>query len=195
LERSLVLWNLERLCFFGTLLGFGTWNALGPLDAFRFRRQTLENETPALRGIFPILATCFDLEGSIDYESQERLIEFCIERGVHGLVTLANASEGHLLSDAEKQELLSFILKQIDGRIPLIAAINHPSSIVAGQAAAFAESAGASAIMSLPPFFGRWRAGPSEIARHFELLDRSVSIPIVLQYRGTPSGAAELSFF
>ena len=141
----------------------------------------MENESPALRGIFPILATCFDLEGSIDYESQKRLIEFCIERGVHGLVTLANASEGHLLSDAEKQELLSFILKQIDGRIPVIAAINHPSSIVAGQAAAFAESAGASAIMSLPPFFGRWRAGPSEIARHFELLDRSVSIPIVLQ--------------
>ena len=99
----------------------------------------MENESPAFRGIFPILATCFDLEGSIDYESQERLIEFCIERGVHGLVTLANASEGHLLSDAEKQELLSFILKQIDGRIPVIATINHPSSIVAAQARAMSS--------------------------------------------------------
>jgi len=34
------------------------------------------------------------------------LIEFCIEAGTHGLVTLANASEGHLLSEEEKQQLL-----------------------------------------------------------------------------------------
>jgi 4-hydroxy-tetrahydrodipicolinate synthase len=59
-----------------------------------------------LRGGFPILATCFDGQGSIDYGSQERLIEFCIEAGTHGLVTLANASEGHLLSEEEKQQLL-----------------------------------------------------------------------------------------
>ena len=134
-----------------------------------------------LRGIYPILATCFSEDGSIDYKSQERLIEFCIDGGVHGLVTLANASEGHLLSDAEKQELLTFVLKRVDGRIPVIVTVNHPSAVVVSVGAQFAESEGAAAIMSLPPFFGRWRGGPSEIARHFELLDCAVSIPIVLQ--------------
>ena len=141
----------------------------------------MNDEIPVLRGIYPILATCFDEAGSIDYASQERLIEFCLESGVHGLVTLANASEGHLLSETEKQDLLGFVLKRVDGRVPVIATVNHPSSTVVSNTARLAEDAGASAVMSLPPFFGRWRGGPSEIARHFELIDSTVSIPIVLQ--------------
>jgi dihydrodipicolinate synthase/N-acetylneuraminate lyase len=139
------------------------------------------NNAPILNGIFPILATCFSENGQIDYVNQKKLIEFCIERGVHGLVALANASEGHLMSDTEKHELLAFILKQVDGRVPVIATINHPSAYVAQEAARAAESEGAAAIMSLPPFFGRWRGGPAEVARHFEMLDAAISIPLVLQ--------------
>ena len=134
-----------------------------------------------LRGIYPILATCFREDGAIDYDSQERLIEFCIEGGVHGLVTLANASEGHLLSDVEKHELLAYVLKRVDGRVPIIVTVNHPSAVVAARAAKEAQLEGASAVMSLPPFFGRWRGGPSEVARHFELIDQAISIPLVLQ--------------
>ncbi len=134
-----------------------------------------------LHGIYPILATCFTDDGDIDLDSQVRLIEFCIEGGVHGLVTLANASEGHLLSDEEKQSLLAYVLEKVAGRVPVIVTVNHPSAVVAARSAEFAESAGASAIMCLPPFFGRWRGGPSEIARYFEILDDTVGIPIVLQ--------------
>jgi len=134
-----------------------------------------------LRGVFPILATCFDQDGSIDYASQERLIEFCIDQGTHGLVTLANASEGHLLSELEKRTLLSFVLKRVADRVPVIVTVNHPSAPVAAAAAVHAQTEGASAIMSLPPFFGRWRAGPAEIEAFFHILDQAVSIPLVLQ--------------
>jgi len=86
-----------------------------------------------------------------------------------------------LLSDVEKQDLLTFCLKTTSDRVPVIATVNHPSSKVAAEFAAFAESRGAAAIMALPPFFGRWRGGPGEIFRHFEVLDDAVSVPIVLQ--------------
>ena len=134
-----------------------------------------------LRGVFPILATCFHPDGAIDYASQERLIEFCIDSGVHGLVMLANASEGHLLSEAEKREMLVFGLEKIRGRVPVIATVSHPASRVCAELAASAEGLGAAAVMTLPPFFGRWRAGLGEIRAHFEELNRAVSVPIVLQ--------------
>lgn len=134
-----------------------------------------------LRGIFPILATCFHPDGRIDYDSQRRLIDFCVESGVHGLVILANASEGHLLSDAEKSALLTFNLNAVAGRVPVIATVNHPSATVAAECAVLAQDQGAAAIMALPPFFGRWRGGPGEIFAHFEALNRAVNIPIVLQ--------------
>lgn len=134
-----------------------------------------------LEGVFPILATCFGEDGAIDYASQERLIEFCIDGGVHGLVTLANASEGHLLSDAEKRELVAFVIRRVDGRVPIIVTVNHPASRVAAEAAARAQADGASAVMSMPPFFGRWRAGLGEIRSFYRVLDEAVSIPLVVQ--------------
>jgi len=73
-----------------------------------------------LQGVFPILATCFHPNDEIDFDSQRKLIEFCIEGGVHGLVILANASEGHLLSDQEKRDLIPFCMKQVNGRVPII---------------------------------------------------------------------------
>lgn len=143
--------------------------------------QTPPRESGTLRGVFPILATCFHPDGHIDYDSQERLIEFCIKGGVHGLVMMANASEGHLMSDAEKQALLTFGLETARGRAPIIATVNHPSATVVAEAAVFAQESGAAAVMAMPPFFGRWRAGQDEIFRYFESLNRAVGIPIVLQ--------------
>ena len=137
--------------------------------------------SPRLRGVFPILATCFRPDGAIDLESQRRLIDFCVSGGVHGLVMLANASEGHLLSEAEKRELLAFGIEQVAGRVPVIVTVNHPSTRIMVEFAIEAERLGAAAVMALPPFFGRWRAGPDEILRHFRTLDRAVGIPIVLQ--------------
>jgi 2-keto-3-deoxy-L-arabinonate dehydratase len=134
-----------------------------------------------LRGIYPILATCFYPNGEIDYDSQKRLITFCIESGVHGLVTLANASEGHLMSDTEKRDLLTFNIETVNNRVPVIATVNHPASKVAAEFAAFAETQGASAIMAMPPFFGRWRSGPGEILPYFQTINDAVTIPIVLQ--------------
>ena len=144
--------------------------------------MTLVHEgTGLLHGVFPILATCFKPDDSIDWESQQRLIDFCIEGGVHGLVILANASEGHLLSEQEKRELIVFCLKQIAGRVPVIATVNHPSAKVAAELARHAEQHGAAAVMALPPFFGRWRSGQDEIFRFFSTLNAAVRIPIVIQ--------------
>lgn len=134
-----------------------------------------------LRGVFPILATCFREEDAIDYDSQKRLIEYCIAGGVHGLVILANASEGHLLSEAEKADMIRFCLREAADRVPVIVTVNHPSAKVAADMAAYAEQAGAAAVMALPPFFGRWRAGLDEIFAFFRRLNDRLRIPIVVQ--------------
>lgn len=137
--------------------------------------------TRQLSGVYPILATCFKDNNCIDYKSQERLIRFCIDNGVHGLVTLANASEGHLLSDEEKKELMAFVIKKADGRVPVVVTINHPAAYCAVEMARYAESRGADAVMCMPPFFGRWRSGLKEIFSYFQAIDQAVNIPVILQ--------------
>ena len=46
-----------------------------------------------LAGIYQILHTPFAETGAIDWASYERQIDFCLQAGVHGLVTPAMASE------------------------------------------------------------------------------------------------------
>lgn len=138
-------------------------------------------QSKALRGNFPILGTCFHDDERIDYESQAALIEYCIRGGVHGLVTGANASEGHLMSDEEKKALSAFVIQQVGGRIPVVVTVNHPSSYCAAAMARQAEEAGAAAVMCMPPFFGRWRSGLGEIEAFFTAIDKAVRIPIILQ--------------
>jgi 2-keto-3-deoxy-L-arabinonate dehydratase len=137
--------------------------------------------TKNLRGIYPILGTCFNDDETIDYASQEKLIEFCIANGVDGLVTLANASEGHLMLDEEKKKLAAFVVEKVNKRIPVVVTVNHPSSYCAAELGKHAESIGADAIMCMPPFFGRWRSGLGEIEAYFSAIDKAVNIPIIIQ--------------
>lgn len=141
----------------------------------------MSNTKPYFQGIYPILGTCFHSDESIDYESQEKLIDYCINKGAHGLVTLANASEGHLMSNEEKKELLVFVISKVSGRVPVVVTVNHPSSYCTAEMAKFAADSGAEAVMCMPPFFGRWRAGLSEVRAYFEVLNEAVDIPIFLQ--------------
>ena len=72
------------------------------------------------RGVFTIPSTPFRENGEIDIPSFQRMIDFCIEGGSHGLVYPVNASEFTALSDAERFQMSEVLVKQNDGRLPVI---------------------------------------------------------------------------
>ena len=63
-------------------------------------------------GVFPIVNTPFSDNGSIDFESQRRLVRFLIDCGAHGLALFGNASEGYTLSNQERVELMNLIIRE-----------------------------------------------------------------------------------
>jgi len=78
-----------------------------------------------LAGIFPILATTFTDDGALDLESQGNLIEYLLRQGAHGLGLFGNASEGYALTESERRQLLRLIVKQVNGRVPLVVSTGH----------------------------------------------------------------------
>ncbi|MFC1694458.1 dihydrodipicolinate synthase family protein, partial [Candidatus Latescibacterota bacterium] len=137
--------------------------------------------TAKLCGMYPILPTPFHDDETFDFKSMKKLIDYLIAEGVDGVVTLANASEGHLLSDSEKERLAAEVIRLVDGRVPTIISATHFSSRVAAKKAKWAENEGADALLTLPPFFGSWRANVKLIKDHLRRINDSVSIPIILQ--------------
>lgn len=72
-------------------------------------------------GSWPVMITPFNEEKSIDWNSLDRLTEWYINSGSKGLFSVCQSSEMFNLSDEERLEIAKRVLKEVDGRIPVIA--------------------------------------------------------------------------
>ena len=97
------------------------------------------------------------------------------------MVTLANASEGYLLSADERRRVAEVVLDQVAGRVPVVVSITTFAAKVAADEARWAEGAGAAALLSMPPFYGQWRTDRVGMREFFATVAERSSLPIVLQ--------------
>jgi 4-hydroxy-tetrahydrodipicolinate synthase len=74
-----------------------------------------------IKGIIPVMLTAFDDHGGIDWESQERLTEWYLERGSEALFAVCQSSEMLYLDLNEREALARFTVEVVDGRLPVIA--------------------------------------------------------------------------
>lgn len=58
---------------------------------------------PSFRGVWPMLVTPFDPDGSVDMQSVTRLLDHILSSGVDGIAACGLASETHALSDSERR--------------------------------------------------------------------------------------------
>jgi 2-keto-3-deoxy-L-arabinonate dehydratase len=132
-----------------------------------------------LEGIFPILSTTFREDGSLDLESQARLVHHLIDSGAHGLGLFGNAGEGYALTGEERSRILKLVRKEANGRVPLVVSTGHTGTDIAALSSKEAEDLGADALMVLPPYYMRTDA--DGLMFYFEAISRAVRIPIMVQ--------------
>lgn len=76
---------------------------------------------PIANGVWPTMITPFNEHDQVDFDGLERLIEWYIEKGAHGLFAVCQSSEMFLLSLEERIQLATFVKKHARGRVPVIA--------------------------------------------------------------------------
>lgn len=129
-----------------------------------------------MQGIFPILVTPFDDRERVDEDDLRGLVEFNISAGVHGL-GIALGSEILKLTEAERSQVISVVVDQTRGRVPIVvntgAQANLPAALYSHQA----EDLGAAAVMCLPPS----PVSASETRSYFKAISDAVHIPVFIQ--------------
>ena len=83
-------------------------------------------------GIVPVMLTPFTPHGEIDYAGLERLIEWYLAHGSDALFAVCQSSEMQYLSLAERAALARFVVRQVDGRVPVVVS-GHISDDPHGQ--------------------------------------------------------------
>ena len=133
-----------------------------------------------LRGVSPVVPTLFDEGEAVAFDAMEQLICKLIDGGVHALTMFGIGSEYYKLSERERKQILDLLIRVVDGRVPTIVSITAHSTKQACEDAEWAQKAGASAIMILPPFF--LKPDTDSILQHFDKVISCIDVPVVLQY-------------
>ncbi|HEX4488058.1 MAG TPA: dihydrodipicolinate synthase family protein [Terriglobales bacterium] len=133
----------------------------------------------SLRGVIPILNSAFQDNGDIDFYSQQKLVEFLLESGVHGIALFGTASEGYTLSGAERESILKLVLKVVNGRIPIVVSTGATGTRLAVEQSVAAEEAGADALMIVPPYY--LKPDGAGVRHYFGAIAERVKIPIMIQ--------------
>lgn len=149
------------------------------------------------RGVFPVVPTIFNADGSLDLPGQMRCVDFMIDAGSTGLCILANFSEQFVLSDAERETLTRAILEHVAGRVPVIVTTTHYATQICIERSQQAQELGAAMVMVMPPYHGAtFRVSEPQIEAFYQRLSDAISIPIMIQdapVAGTPMSVALLA--
>lgn len=119
------------------------------------------------------------LNGNIDFEALERVIEHVIQGGVDFLVSLGTTGEAITLSERECREVFDFTLRVNNGRLPIVAGMfgdNNTARLV--ERVKTFNFEGFDAIMSSSPSYSK----PSQegIFLHFMELEKVSPLPIII---------------
>lgn len=125
------------------------------------------------KGIYPALVTPFSKNGQIDYNALEEIIEFLIEKKVHGLFPLGTTGEALLLSIQERKEVGEFILKTVNNRIPVVFHVGTLITAETIELAKHAEKIGAQGVSIICPYF--FPLNDREIYTHYESISKALS--------------------
>lgn len=69
----------------------------------------------------PVMLTVYHENGKIDYKGMDRLMDYYLASGAKGFFANCLSSEMYHLSDEEKLELTRYVVKHVNGKIPVVA--------------------------------------------------------------------------
>lgn len=144
------------------------------------------------RGIWPVVPTPFNDDGSIDIEGQKRVLDCMIDQGSDGLCILANYSEQFVMSDAERKMVTELCFEHVAGRVPVMVTCSHFSTQIVEDRCRHAAGLGAAIIMLMPPYHGAsLHASEPALIEHYQRAADAAGIPIMVQ--DAPLAGVQLS--
>jgi 4-hydroxy-tetrahydrodipicolinate synthase len=124
------------------------------------------------------LITPFNEDKSIDYSALERLVEDQIAGGIDYLVVLGTTGETPTLSDAEKNEIVRFVIAKNAGRLKIMLGLGGNNTLGLVESIQKTNFDGIDAILSVTPYYNK----PTQegLFQHFNAVVEASPIPVIL---------------
>lgn len=130
------------------------------------------------KGSMVALVTPMKADGSLDWDGLQKLVEWHIEQGTHAIVAVGTTGESATLSMSEHGEVIRAVVKQVAGRVPVIAGTGANSTSEALELTRHAKESGCDACLLVTPYYNK----PTQegLYLHHKQIAEQVDIPQIL---------------
>jgi len=129
-------------------------------------------------GSIVALVTPMHEDGSVDYPTLRRLIDWHIAEGTDCIGVVGTTGESPTVDVEEHCEIIRVTVEHAAGRVPIMAGAGANSTREAIELSRFAKAVGADCTLQVVPYYNK----PSQegIYRHFRAIAEAVDVPVVL---------------
>ncbi len=131
-----------------------------------------------LQGSIVALITPFHADGSVDYDSLEKLIEFHIDAGTDALLPLGTTGESSTMTHEEDNDVVRFVVEHAAGRIPVIAGSGSNCTQTMLEKSLMYQQLGADGLLLITPYYNK--SNEDGIYQHFKTVADAVDIPCIM---------------
>lgn len=139
------------------------------------------------KGVYLITVTPFNPDGSLDFESVDRMTDFYLESGVNGLTVLGIMGEAPKLTAEESAQYVKRVLARVQGRVPVVVGASAPGFAAMGALTKRVMDLGADGVMVAPAAGLRT---DEQIRAYFSMVNETLGseVPWVLQDHPNATG-------
>ena len=132
---------------------------------------------PIFGSIVALITPLFE-DGSVDYDTLRKLIDWHIAEGTNCIGVVGTTGESPTVSVEEHCEIIRVAVEQAAGRVPIMAGAGANSTREAIELSQFAKKVGADCTLQVVPYYNK----PTQegIYQHFKAIVEAVDIPVVL---------------
>ncbi len=130
------------------------------------------------KGLGIALVTPFNPDGSIDFDSLARLVEYQIKGGIDFFCIMGTTAETPTLTTEEKKILKNFLVEHIAGRVPILMGCGGNSTAGVLNDLRTNDWTGIDGILSVCPYYNK----PSQegLYQHLRAIAEESPVPVVL---------------
>lgn len=130
------------------------------------------------KGVATALVTPMNSDGSVDYKSLDKLVDWQIKEGVSALVACGTTGEASTLTDEEHRNVIRHVVEKADKRVPVIAGTGSNDLDYALSLTKYACEAGADAVLTVTPYYNK--ATQAGLVQMFTKLAEESTAPVIL---------------
>ena len=134
-------------------------------------------KTPVFEGMASAIITPLNEKG-IDFELFAKLVEWQIAEGIDGIVVCGTTGEGSTLTDEEHKAAIEFMVKQVAGRVPVIAGTGSNDTAYAVELTKHACQIGVDGVLTVTPYYNK--ATQKGLIKSFTRIADASTVPVIL---------------